>query len=443
MENKLPCNRKYRLIPNSYVPVMLRPRKRQSDQLRPLNYRTMEVVVVEEGVKKQDIVADILNERIRRRLDESFYVLDLDDVLEKINQWKRCMPRVGLFYAVKCNSSAAILRVVAAAGCGFDVASKSEMQKALSTGVPSSRLVYSNTCKAASHLVHARRHALRLTVFDSEDELRKLHRLFPGAQVMVRLRYGDPAAAIPMSGRFGVDTATARRLLGVAWQLGLEVVGVAFHVGCGSSDPAAYVQAVAESRKVFDMRGEVGKPMRVLDIGGGFPGVLSKVAMSFPEFCAPINKALDEHFPPESGVEIMAEPGQYLVTTAQSLFTSVIGVKSEADGQEQDTYILSDGLYGACRDIATFHLQPTIRVHPAHPPASEPKKVKVTLCGPTCDSLDKLVSDFSMPEAHTGDWLELRNMGAYTNELASGFNGFPQPKTVVLVSKGHLSLIPT
>ncbi|XP_055353614.1 ornithine decarboxylase-like isoform X2 [Paramacrobiotus metropolitanus] len=403
--------------------------------------RSMEVVVVEEGVKKQDIIEHVLRERVQHRLDDSFYVLDLDEVLEKIDQWKRCMPRVGLFYAVKCNSSAAILRVVAAAGCGFDVASKAEMHKALSTGVPADRLVYSNTCKAASHLLHAHHHALHLTVFDSDDELHKLHRLFPGIQLMVRLRYGDPHAAIPMGGRFGVDTATALRLIASAWQLELEVVGVAFHVGCGSSDPGAYVQAIAESRKVFDFAQQAGKPLRVLDMGGGFPGVLTKVAMSFPEFCAPINRALDEHFPPESGVEIIAEPGQFLVTTAQSLFTSVIGHKSEADGQAQDTYILSDGLYGACRDIATFHLQPNICVHPSHQLVSEPEKVKVTLCGPTCDSLDKLVSDYSMPEAHTGDWLEFRNMGAYTNELASGFNGFPAPKTVVLVSKSHLSLM--
>ena len=183
--------------------------------------------------------------------------------------------------AVKCNSSEPILRTLVALGCGLDVATKTEMKRALSLGVPSDLLVYSNTCKAASHLQFAGKRGINLTVFDSEFELQKIRQHCPGARLMVRLRADDSSAAIPMGHRFGCDLQEARRLIDRCREMGLAVVGVCFHVGCGSSDPSAYADAIAEAKILFNYAKTKGLDFQVLDIGGGIPGSVGDLTIPF------------------------------------------------------------------------------------------------------------------------------------------------------------------
>lgn len=175
-------------------------------------------------------------------------------------------------------------------GCGLDVASQGELQLALTYGIPKEKVVYSHTCKAPSNLRFAKRMGIKLTVFDSGHELIKIKEIHPKAHLMARLRHDDPKSVSPMGKRFGVPFETALVLINQAWNLGLQVVGVAFHVGCGSTDTSVHVAAIGLAKKLFEYACLHERPFTTLDIGGGFPGNMRELTIPFPEVRVRVRK---------------------------------------------------------------------------------------------------------------------------------------------------------
>ncbi|XP_055346151.1 ornithine decarboxylase-like [Paramacrobiotus metropolitanus] len=408
---------------------------------------SLEIAVTDEKVTRNTIIRAALTKKWMQFSDDAFFILDLNRIIDIVRRWQRNLPRVGLHYAVKCDSSPLILRALAALGCGFDVATRSEIDRTLIHVVNPGRLVYSNTCKSVSNILHAAQHNVRLTVFDSADELLKLKTYHPTAQLMVRLRYNNPHvdAKGQMHGRFGVYEATAKSLIQKAWDLGLNVVGVAFHVGVGvNGEATAHIGAIEKAKELFEFAQNNVRPFSILDIGGGFRGDWSNARLTFEEFCHDLGSALDTHFPPASGVRLIAEPGQLIMTTAQSLFLPVIGVKTVKEEQRQPGYVLADGVYGACRPIDIFKPKLKMRVHPLDEPSfdvTEQPCQPSTLYGPTCSPEDIIAQDLALPTLSTGTWLEIQNMGSYAKELSSNFNGVPTASTVVCISEDDLHLL--
>ena len=174
--------------------------------------------------------------------------------------------------AVKCNDDPAVLQTLATLGTGFDCASKAEISKVLTLGVEPERIIYAHPCKTASHIRFAAETAVRKTTFDNEPELHKIKQLHPGAQLVLRIRADDPKAICNLGIKFGAKLPEAKRLLGVAQALGLDVIGVSFHVGSGCTNADAYGKAISWAREVFDHAASIGMNLTLLDIGGGFPG---------------------------------------------------------------------------------------------------------------------------------------------------------------------------
>ena len=183
---------------------------------------------------------------------------------------------------MKCNTNNCILRTLVALGCGLEAATKAEIKTAThSLTIPHGKIAYSNTCKMVSHLQYAKEEHVNLTVFDTESELVKIKEIFPSVRLLVRLRCADENAAIPMGHRFGCDHHEATVLIDRCLELSLNLVGVHFHVGCGSSDPFAYARAIAKAKVLFDYASSKGLSLDILDIGGGFPGSLGNITLPF------------------------------------------------------------------------------------------------------------------------------------------------------------------
>ena len=106
-------------------------------------------------------------------------------------------------------------------------------------------------------------------------------------------------------------------------ELGIDVVGVSFHVGSGCYDASAYTKAVSTARYVYDEGLKVGYRFTLLDIGGGFPGDKT-LAITFEDIVPVMNAALDEYFPTELGVEVISEPGQFFVNSSATLAVNVV-----------------------------------------------------------------------------------------------------------------------
>ncbi len=171
------------------------------------------------------------------------------------------------FYAVKCNPDLAIVRLLATLGCGFDCASMSEIDLVLNKlgnqlnispqSLAGDKLVYAQPAKFIDHLNFAAKSGVRKTVFDGEDELYKLAKVndtLPEGQkleLLLRLTTADEKSVCSFSHKFGCPVADGPYLLEIAKQLGLNVIGVSFHVGSGCGDPQAFSTAFDHAAKIF------------------------------------------------------------------------------------------------------------------------------------------------------------------------------------------------
>ena len=166
---------------------------------------------------------------------------------------------------------------------------------------------------------------------------------------MLRIRVDAEAAQCPLGIKFGAPPSSAPRLLKLASALGLQVVGVSFHVGSGCQEFAVYQRAIRAARIVFDQASEIGYTMTLLDLGGGFAG---ERGQSLDEAAGYINSALEECFPESEGVTVIAEPGRYMAASAFTLATQVTSVRR---GTESVDYYINAGVYGAFNCILYDH----------------------------------------------------------------------------------------
>lgn len=397
---------------------------------------------LEEGFSARDVVEQKINESSMTDDRDAFYVCDLGDILKKHLRWTRALPRVTPFYAVKCNDSRAVVTTLASLGTGFDCASKTEIQLVQSLGVDPDRIIYANPCKQVSQIKYASAHGVQMMTFDSEVELMKVARCHDSAKLVLRIATDDSKAVCRLSIKFGAQLKACRGLLEKAKELGLDVIGVSFHVGSGCTDPLTFSQAISDARCVFDMGAELGFNMNLLDIGGGFPGS-DDVELKFEEITAVINPALDKYFPSDSKVKIIAEPGRFYVASAYTLVVNIIAKKDIVDDEntfdDEDTtdrsimYYVNDGVYGSFNCILYDHAHCLPSLHKR--PKPDERMYPCSIWGPTCDGLDRIVEQCTLPDLQVGDWLVFENMGAYTVAASSTFNGFQRPDIHYVISR--------
>ncbi|KAG6917850.1 hypothetical protein DXG01_000755 [Tephrocybe rancida] len=375
--------------------------------------------------------------------EKAFFVADLSQVYQQHQRWVSCLPEIQPFYAVKCNPDPYVIRLLAALGSGFDCASNGEISQVLNVGgIDPSRIIFANPCKAVSFIRSAAKMGVQTMTFDNSDELYKIARAHTSAKLVVRILTDDSKSLCAFGIKFGAPLVTVPGLLAKARELGLDVVGVSFHVGSGCYDPSVYTDAIKRVQAVFDMGKEAGFTFNLLDVGGGFEDALFEQAAGF------LTTAIDQYFPDRRELKIIAEPGRFYVSKAFKLAANIIARRAplttplqtdivEPSDQPGVMYYINDGVYGAFNCILFDHQI----IHPYvlslkgsfHVPASEPLGLS-SVWGPTCDSIDCVSPKTTLPSAlQVGDWLGFDNMGAYTVCAASQFNGFELSKVVYTI----------
>ncbi|MBI4477115.1 MAG: type III PLP-dependent enzyme [Acidobacteria bacterium] len=353
-------------------------------------------------------------------LPTPFLVLSTSRVHATVRALRRTMPRVELFYAMKSNPDPELLRLLNGLVDGIDVASYGEVVLADAAGFSPDRLFHSNPIKKESDITDCVRHGIRWFTFDNSDEIPKLAAAAPGADVLLRLAIQNSSCVVDLGAKFGAHHADAVRLMLAARDAGVNVRGVAFHVGSQSTDPTVYLTALTMARSVFDQAAAAGLNLDTLDIGGGFPVTYRTEVPTLEEFCRVVTQGLTELFPEH--VRVIAEPGRCISGGAMTLVVRVIG-RSVRNGVPW--YFIDDGVYGAFSGKLFDHCDY---------PLMAMKKGAATECvvaGPTCDSIDVVSRDQMLPELEIGDLLLVPGMGAYTKASATSFNGFAPPVTVV------------
>lgn len=390
------------------------------------------------GEALQQRVESINHETCEAGEEDAFFVADLGEVYRQHMRWKLNLPRVKPFYAVKCNPDPEVIRLLLELGTGFDCASKTEMEQVIKAGAEPSRVIYAQPCKTNSYLRYAASQGVKQMTFDNADELYKIKKVYPDAELFLRIETDDTASLCRLSLKFGAPLGTTYGLLQLARQLNLDVVGVSFHVGSGASDPHDFTRAVRDSAKVFDEARTFGYELRTLDVGGGFS------SDTFETMAAVLSQALDEYMP--SHVNIIGEPGRYYVSSAFTLATSVIArrtVQEPESGNPSYMLYMNDGLYGNFSSIIFDHQHPVAQVlqtsnecfYDTEIALQSACGVEYSIWGPTCDGIDRIAESVRFNQTlDVGDWLYFEDMGAYTKCSATRFNGFSDSHDVIYVS---------
>jgi ornithine decarboxylase len=367
---------------------------------------------------------EIVRQAARQKYSRPFLILDTAIVRSKVRRFRAAMPRVRPHYAVKANPDRRVLKVLAQEGAGFEIASIAELDLLLALGVNVAEVFYSNPVKSRESIAYAAAKGVEWFVVDSVDELRRVFDVKPDAKQYLRIGAPNIGSDWPLSGKFGAGAADAREIVATAAKLGADLAGITFHVGSQCRNPENWRVALEKARNLFDAMAKVGLKPRLLNIGGGFPVRHVKPIPAIEVIGQVVNEGL-KAFPEE--VQVIAEPGRYLVSDAGYFVCRVLGTATRAGKRWMHW---DAGLFGGVIE-ASEGLKYRIRTDRSGP------DVSWTVGGPTCDSVDIVMRDEPLPsDLQEGDFVYLSNAGAYTTAYASQFNGFPLPEVRVFESKG-------
>jgi ornithine decarboxylase len=357
-------------------------------------------------------------------------VVDHKALRENYGQFRKYLPRVQVYYAVKANSAPEIVRTFYEAGSSFDVASVAEFLTVHENvkDLPEEqrqafiwdRIIYANPIKATETLEQLDQYK-PLVTYDNHEEVIKIAKHAPHAGLVLRVRVPNTGSMVELSSKFGAIPGEAVDLIVFASNNKLEVEGLSFHVGSQCTNVQNYIQALHTTAGIFAEAKERGFNLKLLDIGGGFPAHYDNTIPAFKTVAQAINHELDRLFPPP--IEILAEPGRFLVASAASAVAQIIG-KAVREGKL--CYYVNDGVYQTYSGVIFDHCQYPLKAF---------KKGPTQLCsvfGPTCDALDTISLAEQLPDLDLGDYVYAPNIGAYSAASSTSFNGFPPARVVHL-----------
>jgi len=369
-------------------------------------------------------------QKLAARHGTPLFVVDHEEIRRNYSTFKKYLPRVQAYYAVKAEPLPEIVETLYKAGASFDVASMPEFRivheniKRLPAKQRQDwiwdKIIYANPIKANETLRQLDPYK-PLVTYDNVEEIRKIKRCAPHAGLALRIRVPNTGAMVELSSKFGAAPGEAVDLILAAVETGLVVEGLSFHVGSQTTNFENFVQAINLAADIFKEARERGYTrMNVLDIGGGFPAPYDETVKPFRMLATKINAELDRLFPRD--IEILAEPGRFMIATAATSVVTILG-KAVRDGKV--CYYVDDGVYhtysGIIFDHCHYHMKSFRKGHPQ-------------ICGvfgPTCDALDVISMSESLPaDLELGELLYSENIGAYSHASSTHFNGFPPAKVV-------------
>jgi ornithine decarboxylase len=365
---------------------------------------------------------------LARKHGTPLVVVDHDLLRRAYASFRRHLPKVQAYYAVKANPAPEILRTLYQAGASFDVASLAEflLVHTLIEHLPDKerqdfiwdKIIYANPIKPRETLMALNQYKPLLT-YDNLEELRKIKRYAPAAGLVLRLRVPNTGSMVELSSKFGCDTGEAVDLILEAFRIGLKVEGLSFHVGSQCTNFDNFVQALNIAAAVMNEARSRGHEIKILDIGGGFPVPYDHSVKPLNVLARKINAEIDRLFAKD--IEILAEPGRFLVASAATAISRVIG-KAMRDGKR--CYYIDDSVYHTYSGIIFDHCQYRVKAFKRGTPGI------CTVFGQTCDGMDTIAQSEELPELEIDDLVYSEDIGAYSNASSTWFNGFAPAKVV-------------
>jgi len=335
-------------------------------------------------------------------------------------------------YAVKANSSLAVLQVLARLGSGFDIVSEGELQRVLQAGGDATRVVFSGVGKRTGEMQHALEAGIRCFNVESESELQRLNSVAGDmgvtAPVSLRVNPDVDAGTHPYistglrENKFGIDVESAidiyRRAAGLAH---LELIGIDCHIGSQLTAVTPFVDALDRVLKLVTRLQSGGITLQQVDVGGGL-GI---------RYCETDNPPLPDIYArallerlADAPLEILVEPGRAIAGNAGILLTRVEYLKTGADRHfaivdAAMNDLQRPALYDAWHDITPVRSRNDVK----------PRVYDVV--GPVCETGDFLGKGRKLAIAED-DLLAVRSAGAYGFTMSSNYNSRPRAAEVMV-----------
>ena len=394
----------------------------------PRPFRYIDSQLCSGSVKLSDLAA---------QFGTPLYVYSADDIRDRVAMFTREFNGVDhtICYAVKANSSLAILKLLASLNCGFDIVSGGELERVRRAAPDAlSRVVFSGVGKQAWEMDAALNAGILLFNVESEAELELLAERAQtlGKQASIALRVNPDVFAQThpyistglREHKFGIAIDRAREVYRRATRLpGIQPAGVSVHIGSQIRDTAPFAESVKRVRSLIEDLRTDGINVQFLDAGGGFGIEYGRAdfnpAERVAEYARAIRSALDG-----LGVHLLLEPGRFLIAQAGALLSRVLYTKQNGSKR----FIITDAamndlirpaLYGAHHEIV-----PVIHDNRPHEVAD--------IVGPVCESGDFFARDREIAELRSGDLVVLLDVGAYGMSLSSHYNTRVRPAEVLV-----------
>ncbi len=390
------------------------------------------------------------------RFGTPLYVLDERHLRERIREYWAAFaavwPKTRLSYASKANGTLAVLTIAFREGCWIDVASEGELRAALAAGVPGERICMHGNNKSLREIEFALNEGVGEIIADNFEELAVLALQSKienrKSKILLRLAPGvvpdthEKMATGQEVTKFGFSIADGAAEAAVTYCLENQIPLVGFHCHVGSQllDPSAQIAgATALASFAISMRTKHSFSAKTIVVGGGLGARYTDEApMPVTEYCAAVVNAIvpiltAAGLEPELG----QEPGRALVAEAGvTLYT--VGVVKQVAGTR---FVIVDGgladnprpaLYGAKYEVE--HISAAASGSSCH---TEPTIV----AGRHCET-DTLIQNADLPEeVQPGDLLQVLTTGAYASSMASNYNRYPRPATVLLRLDGRAEMV--
>ena len=365
---------------------------------------------------------------VAARVGTPAYVYSAQTILDNFRAYDEAFGSIPhlVCYAVKANSSLALLALLARAGAGFDIVSGGELFRVLQAGGDASKAVFSGVGKTADEVDYALAHGIHAFNCESEAELELIDAIAArrGIHVGFAIRVNPDVDAVThpyistglSQHKFGIDIAAAAAVYARARRFrNLSAEGVSCHIGSQILDPKPIFEAVDKVLKLAAELRTEGHPIRRVDLGGGL-GVAyreSEQAPAIGDFVRGMDARLRD-----SGLRIEVEPGRSIVGPAGVLLTRVLYRKRNGSKE----FVIVDA---AMNDL----LRPSLyRAHHEIVPVRKSSLPVITadVVGPVCETGDFLARDREMADAMPGDYLAVMTAGAYGFALSSNYNSRPR-----------------
>ena len=330
---------------------------------------------------------------------------------------------VTICYSVKANSNLGVIATLADLGSGADVVSEGELRRALLSGIPAEKIVFSGVGKTEAEMTYALNADIAQFNVESRAELEQLSEVATkqGKTARISLRVNPD---IDAGSHEKISTGKAENKFGIAWDEaeasyakaatlpGLEIVGIDIHIGSQITELTPFRNAFTKVADLLEKLTDAGHNITTLDLGGGL-GIPYGPEDAPPPSPEDYANLIDEIFG-DRECRIFLEPGRLIAGNAGILVTSVIRTKKG----EAKNFIIVDAamtelmrptLYGAYHDI-----QPVI--------TNGNVQDVWDVVGPVCETGDFLGSERSLPEPQKGDLLAIFTCGAYGASLGSSYN---------------------